>query len=231
MAASYVSCNGKAVNSTDHKEPAMSDNAADTNRIPAAENTAFTGSSTHSPNGMHAKKAAGLFRWSGARVTARSALAAVVVMMGVALATSLGTTAPVLAASVSAASQQGASTAGATASVTSAPVAGNKICVISAASDDACDSSTPELILDSVNNGNTEGCKFTWKIYWGTGSPETVTDDGGPASEPTIIKAIHFYQEPKETTIYNVYWDAVSVTGGCYINSGDGTFVLLPPSS
>lgn len=215
----------------------MSANAPDTNHIPAAESAAFPGSSAHSPNSIHgrvpaAEKPAGPFRyWRGARTTARSALAAVVVMMGVALAASLGTTAPVLAASVSGASQQGASTAGATARLTSAPVAGNKICVISAASDDACDSSTPELILDSVNNGNTEGCKFTWKIYWGTGSPETVTDDGGPASEPTIIKAIHFYQEPKETTIYNVYWDAVSVTGGCYINSGDGTFVLLAPST
>jgi hypothetical protein len=213
MAASYVSCKGKAVNSLGQTGAAMSDNAANANHIPAAEN------------------AAGLFRWRGARITARSALAALVVTMGVALAASLGATEPVLAASVSGASQQGASTAGATARLSSAAVAGNNICVISAASDDACDSATPELILDSVNKGNTENCKFTWKIYWGTGSPETVTDDGGPASEPTIIKAIHFYQEPKETTIYNVYWDAVSVTGGCYINSGNGTFVLLVPST
>jgi hypothetical protein len=208
----------------------MSDNGATINHSADAESAAFPGS-THSPNSMHAKKAAALFRRCGARVTARSALAAVVAMTGVALAASLGTTGPVLAASVSGASQLGINAAAATARLTSPAVAGNKICVISAASDDACDSSTPELILDSVNNGNTEGCKFTWKIYWGTGSPETVTDDGGPASEPTIIKAIHFYQEPKETTIYNVYWDAVSVTGGCYINSGDGTFVLLAPST
>jgi len=216
----------------------MSDNTANTSHIPAAENVAFPGNSTQSPATRNmggrlpaAEKATGPFRWRGASTTARSALAAVVVVMGVALAAFQGTTEPVLAASVSGASQQGTNAGTETARLSSAAVAGNKICVISAASDDACDSATPELILDSVNNGNTENCKFTWKIYWGAGSPETVTDDGGPASEPTIIKAIHFYQEPKETTIYNVYWDAVSSTGGCYINSGNGTFVLLVPTT
>jgi hypothetical protein len=217
----------------------MSDNAANTNQIPAAENVAFPGNSTQSRaarNSMYgrppaAEKAAGPFRWGGARTTARSALAAVVVVMGVALAAFQGTTEPVLAASVSGASQQGINAGTATARLSSAAVAGSPICVISAASTDACDSTNPELILDSGNNGNTEGCKFTWRIYWGVGEPELVTDDGGPASEPTIIKAIHFYQEPKETTIYNVYWDAVSSTGGCYINSGSGTFVLVVPTT
>jgi hypothetical protein len=59
-------------------------------------------------------------------------------------------------------------------------------------------------------NGDTEHCTFTWKMYWGDGTTEIVTNDGAPADEPTIFKAVHHYREPRETTIYKVFWDGVS---------------------
>jgi hypothetical protein len=100
-------------------------------------------------------------------------------------------------------------------------------CAINSESDDACDSTDRMLIVDSVNHGDTDACTFTWKMYWGDGKTEIVTDDGG--DQPLIFKALHFYKEPRETTIYQVYWDAISVTGGCSIGSGYGDFVLVVP--
>jgi len=47
-------------------------------------------------------------------------------------------------------------------------------------------------------------------MYWGDGTTEIVTNDGAPADEPTIFKAVHHYREPRETTIYKVFWDGVS---------------------
>lgn len=158
------------------------------------------------------------------RTTARSALAAVVVML-MALAAFLGTTEPSLAATASRTGEQGATAGTATARLSPA-VAGDPICIISSASNE-CDSTNRELIVDSGNTGNTEGCTFTWKMYWGDGQTETVTDEGGDS--PTLIKAIHYYKEPQETTIYYVNWDAVSSTGGCYIESGYGYFILVVP--
>jgi hypothetical protein len=102
-------------------------------------------------------------------------------------------------------------------------------CIINSESDDACDSTDRMLIVDSVNHGDTEDCTFTWKMYWGDETTEIVTRDGGEADQPTIFKALHFYKRPRETTIYQVYWDAVSVTGGCSIGSGHGDFVLVVP--
>jgi hypothetical protein len=158
------------------------------------------------------------------RTTARSALAAVVVMV-MALAAFLGTTEPGLAATVSRAGEQGANTGTATVRL-SPEVAGDRICVISGTSNE-CDSTNRELIVDSTNTGDTEDCTFTWKIYWGDGQTETVTDDGGDL--PTLFKALHYYKEPQETTTYQVYWDAVSHTGNCFIGSGYGYFILVVP--
>jgi hypothetical protein len=145
------------------------------------------------------------------RIRARSALAAVAVMV-TALAAFLGTAQPGFAAVHQ-----------------SSAVAGQGICIISARSADGCDSTDRELIVDSTNTGDTEACTFTWKIYWGDGTTQMVTDDGAPADLPTLVKAIHFYKEPRETTMYDVYWDAVSVTGGCYIGSGNSYFILVVP--
>jgi hypothetical protein len=50
------------------------------------------------------------------------------------------------------------------------------------------------LIVDSVNHGDTDACTFTWKMYWGDGKTEIVTQDGG--DQPTLFKALHFYKEP-----------------------------------
>jgi hypothetical protein len=157
------------------------------------------------------------------RTTAKSALAAAVVMV-MALAAFLGTTKPALAATASRTAGQGANAA--TARLSS--VAGNPECIISSAHNE-CASTNRELYVDSGNPGNTDDCTFTWKMYWGDGTTETVTDPGGDS--PFLPKALHFYKEPKETTTYYVNWDAVSVTGGCGIESGYGYFILVVPPS
>jgi hypothetical protein len=190
----------------------MNENSAASDRIPVADRAAKT------------MKGKAMGRMS--RTTKRPALKAVLVL-AMALAALLGTAVPGFAAPVSHTGERG--TGARTATMSPAAVAGNRICIISAASTDGCDSTYRELIVDSTNQGDTEGCTFTWKMYWGDGTTETVTDDGGPAELPTIVKAIHFYKEPAETTIYDVYWDAVSVTGGCYIGSGYGYFILVVP--
>jgi hypothetical protein len=153
-----------------------------------------------------------------ARRGVRLTLAAVGVTV-MALTAFLGTTKPALAAPVSG--------AGAASAHLSLGVAGDGICVISGESP-ACSSSDTELVVDSVNTGDTEACTFTWKMYWGDGKTQIVTRDGGTADERFIFKALHHYRETRETKIYIVRWDAVSVTGGCQIGSDWNEFILEP---
>lgn len=153
-----------------------------------------------------------------ARRGARLTLTAVAVtVMG--LAAFLGTAKPALAAPVS-----GAGVASAHLSL--AP-ADDELCKISGESP-VCASTDPELVVDSVNTGDTEACTFTWEMNWGDGETQIVTRDGGPADERFIFKAAHHYREHRETRIYIVSWKAVSVTGGCQIGSDWNEFILDP---
>lgn len=115
----------------------MSEKFSTVDDIPVAGIAAFPGNGTPFPvttgNSTHgrpaaAENAAGPFPWRGARTTARSALAAVAVMV-MALAAFLGITKPALAAPVSRTSEQGANlgTAVAAARPLSAASAGHTI--------------------------------------------------------------------------------------------------------
>jgi hypothetical protein len=161
------------------------------------------------------------------RTTARSALAAVAVMV-TALAAFLATTQPALAAPVSRTGEQGtnARTAVATARLSSGEPF--KMCVITSESP-PCLSTDPELEVYSTNTGDTAACTFTWKMYWDDGTTQIVTRDGADGTN-LIFKARHHYREPREKKTYIVSflvrWHAVSVTGGCTIGSGDNVFQL-----
>jgi hypothetical protein len=161
------------------------------------------------------------------RTMARSALAAVAVMV-MALGAFLGTTEPGLAATVSHTAEQGANAGTATARLSSAAVS-DKICHVSGIDKPAslyCESTNRFLVVDTVNNGDTEDCTFTWEMYWGDGTKEKVTWNGGPADERLIFKASHTYREPRESKQYHVDAFGLSATGGCDIGSNTYYFTL-----
>lgn len=158
------------------------------------------------------------------RATARSALAAVAVMV-MALAAFLGTTKPALAAPVSGTGEQGANVRVTTAHPSAAD---DEPCDLNAGGP-VCASTIPVVNVFYKNYGNTKGCTFTWKVYWGDDSWARVKVDGHTDPGNYFLVA-HHYHEPRETKTYEVRWQAESVTGDCRIFSGSDGFILDVPT-
>jgi hypothetical protein len=89
-----------------------------------------------------------------------------------------------------------------------------------------CQSTDPTVTVDDdVYGGDTSSCSFTYSLSWGDETAAQQVTVKGEAQTGYYLLAEHTYHATKTQT-YVITASAVSVTGGCTIESASYTFTL-----
>ncbi len=105
---------------------------------------------------------------------------------------------------------------------TSVQPSSNGSCTFDSGSTAPCQSTNPQIVVDSVAFSDTSACVGDFQITWGDTTEESVLHQGGPPG-PHFL-ASHTYTAPGT---YTISVTATPVSGGCTYSPGTYSFTLL----
>ena len=98
----------------------------------------------------------------------------------------------------------------------------NESCTFDSGSTAPCQSTNPQIVVDSVALSDTSACVGDFQITWGDTTEESVFHQGGLPG-PHFL-ASHTYTAPGT---YTISVTATPVSGGCTYSPGTYSFTLL----